>query len=117
MPPGTAPVEVEPTPIAVTAAFAAAPAIALVCAVAAATPAAAPACAAAYPQTAPRTPIALPANALDAQLSCYTLASFLDKALSAQGDAYVGDLARYGAMRRSLDGFFVEHACSYHSTI
>ena len=62
-----------------------------------------PECAAAYPQTAADTPVELPDDPLDAQLSCYTLAGFLDKALTAQGDAYVADLSRYGAMRRALD--------------
>ena len=62
-----------------------------------------PACAAAYPQAVQTTPVELPANALDAQLSCYTLAGFLDKALSAQGEAYIADLAKYGALRRNLD--------------
>lgn len=62
-----------------------------------------PACAAAYPQAVQAAPVELPAEALDTQLSCYTLAGFLDKALGAQGDAYVADLARYGALRRKLD--------------
>jgi hypothetical protein len=62
-----------------------------------------PACAEAYPQTVQTKPVALPANGLDGQLSCYTLAAFLDKALSAQGDAYIADLAKYGALRRKLD--------------
>ena len=63
-----------------------------------------PACAAAYPQAVRTAPVELPANVLDAQLSCYTLAAFLDKALSAQGDAYVADLTKYDALRRNLDG-------------
>lgn len=59
-------------------------------------------CAAAYPQTATTT-ITLPENALDAQLSCYTLAAFLGRALGAQGDAYIDQLADYQAMRTKLD--------------
>ncbi len=62
-----------------------------------------PACAAAYPQAVQTAPVTLPANPLDAQLSCYTLAAFLDKALSAQGNSYVAEFARYDAMRRNLD--------------
>ena len=62
-----------------------------------------PACTAAYPQTAAATPVTLPADPLDAQLSCYTLATFLDKALSAQGDAYLAELTRYSSMRSKLD--------------
>ena len=63
-----------------------------------------PACAEAYPQSVQTAPVVLPADALDAQLSCYTLARFLTKALKEQSAAYATDLARYDAMRRNLDG-------------
>ncbi|SFS03628.1 hypothetical protein [Sphingomonas jatrophae] len=63
----------------------------------------APACAAAYPQAEAATPVTLPKDALDAQLGCYTLAAFLEKAFATQGDAYLSDTSAWSAMRRKLD--------------
>lgn len=63
----------------------------------------APDCDRAYPQAVQTAPVELPANALDAQLSCYTLAAFLSKAVGAQGKAYASDITRYDALRHDLD--------------
>jgi hypothetical protein len=59
-------------------------------------------CAAAYPAAQPKPAVTLPADAFDAQMGCYTLASFLAKTMG--GDPAVEEkLVEYGALNRKLD--------------
>jgi hypothetical protein len=60
-------------------------------------------CAEAYPATQATGPVTLPADPLQAETSCYALATFLARALGAQDVAYGDRLTEYGSMNRALD--------------